>query len=404
MNHSFFPLMQEPVPATEQWSHSVLGDQNFSRARGLLAWWYRHTTPLDPPVGATFAQRDRVRRGRIASAIMLFLGSVLLLVAPIGLLGPNKQILYTALTVWVVIGVCIALNRRGKVNLVGVLICLSVNVGMYVSILRAPGGLSLDDKDILYLLVFAELFIGAMLPVNWVFVPALVNIAFSILELTLAPHTPAFAALLPTDRATMLFRIIQMHVLVTGVIWIVGSHAREAIQRADRAEELARLQHTLSQMHERQLQEAQRLQATIETIITTLTRQAQGEVTARMPAMEGETLWPLVGSLNTLLARYQRARQAEQEVEQARLLIQRARQIEQTFKRMQEVQTPFTEAVQDALQKSHPLFLPLTATPLAPFFQQLNGKYLSLRSPQAARLSVRPQQTRESNHLFEQEW
>ncbi len=400
MNHSLFPLMHEPVPATEQWSHTVLGDQNFSHATGLLAWWYRHTAPSDPPVGATFNQRDRVRRGRIASAIMLFLGSVLLLVAPIGLLGPNKQILYTALTVWVVLALCIALNRRGNVNLVGVLICLSVNVGMYLSILRAPGGLSLDDKDILYLLVFAELFIGAILPVNWVFLPALINIAFSMLELTLAPHTPQLAALLPTDRATILFRIIQMHVLVTGVVWIVGTHAREAIKRADRAEELARLQHTLSQMHERQLQEAQRLQATIETMIVTLTRQAQGELSARVPAMEGETLWPLVGSLNTLLARYQRARQAEQEVEQTRLLMQRAYQIEQTFKRMQDTQAPFTDAVQHALQESHPLFLPTTATPLAPFFQQLNGKYLSLRP---FRFSVQRPEPRATSSMLEQE-
>ncbi len=400
MQPSLFPLRQAPTPATEQWSHTVLGDQNFSSTTGLLAWWYRHTAPADPPVGATFAQRDRVRRGRLASAIMLFLGSVLLLVAPIGLLGPNKQILYTALTVWGVLALCIALNRHGKVNLVGVLICLSVNVGMYLSILRAPGGLSLDDKDILYLLVFAELFIGAILPVNWVFLPALVNIAFSILELTLAPHTPQLAVLLPTDRATILFRIIQMHVLVTGVVWIVGTHAREAIKRADRAEELARLQHTLSQLHERQMQDSQRLQATIETIIVTLTRQAQGEITARVPAMEGETLWPLVGSLNTLLARYQRARTAEQEIEQARPLIQRARQIEQTFKRMSEVEAPFIEAVQHALQENHPLFLPTTTTPLAPFFQHLNGHYLSLRP---FRVSPHSQETRETRTRFEQE-
>lgn len=120
-------------PTTEQWSHTVLGDHNFREAIGPLAWWYRHTAPPDPAPGTSFAVRDRVRRGRIASAIMLFLGAILVLVAPIGLLGSNKQILYTALTVWAVIAVCLVLNRRGKVNLVGVLICLSVNVGMYVS-------------------------------------------------------------------------------------------------------------------------------------------------------------------------------------------------------------------------------------------------------------------------------
>jgi len=101
------------APTTEQWSHTVLGDHNFHEAIGFLAWWYRHTAPPEPASGASFAVRDRVRRGRIASAIMLFLGAILVLVAPIGLLGPNKQILSTALIVWAVLAICLLLNRRG---------------------------------------------------------------------------------------------------------------------------------------------------------------------------------------------------------------------------------------------------------------------------------------------------
>src|SRR5579885_638411 len=116
MNNTQTRSPASPSPTPDEWSHRVLGDQNFRSARGFLAWWYAHTAPLDPPPGATFAQRDLVRRGRIASAIMLFLACVLALVAPIGVLGPNKQIFFTALTVWVVIGVCIPLNRTGKVN------------------------------------------------------------------------------------------------------------------------------------------------------------------------------------------------------------------------------------------------------------------------------------------------
>lgn len=238
MNRTPLPAQATP-PNADLWSYRVLGDQNFGSARGLLAWWYAHTAPPDPAPGATFQQRDLVRRGRIASAIMLFLSSILLVVAPIGLLGPNIQIFFTALTIWLIVAICLVLNRKGKVNLVGVLLCCSVIGGMYMSILRAPGGLSLDDKDILYLLIFSELFIGAILPVNWVFVPAAVNIAFGIVELTIAPHTPLFASLLPGSGPTILFRLIQIHVLVTAVMWIVGTHAREAIKRADRAEEIA---------------------------------------------------------------------------------------------------------------------------------------------------------------------
>src|SRR5581483_8562666 len=52
-------------PPADAWSHRVLGDQNFWTARGVLAWWYQHAAPPDPPPGATFEQRDLVRRGRI---------------------------------------------------------------------------------------------------------------------------------------------------------------------------------------------------------------------------------------------------------------------------------------------------------------------------------------------------
>jgi len=373
-------LFQEPSPPDpDLWSYRVLGDQNFSSARGLLAWWYALTAPPDPLPGTSFAQRDLVRRGRIASAIMLFLACVLTLVAPIGLLGPNKQILFTAITVWVVIAICIPLNRRGKVNLAGVLLCLSVITGLYVSILRAPGGMSPDEKDILYLLIFGELLIGVILPVNWVFVPALLNICFGVLELTMAPHTPLFAAQLLTSGPTILFRLIQIHVLVTAVIWIVGTHAQEAIKRADRAEEIARLQHALVQVTSAQVQEALQLQATIQTLITTLNRIAQGEMQARVPLVEGETLWPLAGSLNTLLARYQRAQQDAQELARIRPQVECWRQLEQSVRWMKELEGPFTATVTRALQEQQPLRLPPNQTPLAPFFRQLDGKYLSDR-------------------------
>jgi len=378
MNRTPLPE-QATLPNADLWSHRVLGDQNFSSARGLLAWWYAHTAPPDPPPGATFQQRDLVRRGRIASAIMLFLACILVLVVPIGLVGPNTQIFFTAIAVWFVIGWCLLLNRQGKVNLVGVLLCLSILTGMYLSILRAPGGMSLDDKDVLYLLIFGELFIGAILPVNWVFVPALINIAFSIFELTMAPHTALFASLLPTSGPTMLFRLIQIHVLVTAVMWIVCTHAREAIKRADRAEEIARLQHSLTYLANAQVQEGQRLERNIQTLIGTLSRVAQGDLQARVPFVEGETLWPLAGSLNTLLVRYQRARQEAQELERIRPLIEHWRQLEQALRWMKELEGPFTATVTRALQEQQPLRLPPNQTPLSPFFRQLDGKYLSDR-------------------------
>ena len=385
------PQAAEPAVTPDLWSHRVLGDHHFWSARGVLPWWYRHTAPPDPLPGASFEQRDLVRRGRIASTIMLFLACILVLVVPIGLLGPNTQIFYTAIAVWCVIGLCLVLNRKGQVNLVGLLLCLSIITGMYLSILRAPGGMSPDDKDILYLLVFGELFIGAILPVSWVFVPALINLLFGVLELTLAPHTPLFATLLLSSGPTILFRLIQLHVFVTAVMWILGLHAREAIKRADRAEEIARLQHTLAQMSHAQMQEAQQVQATVTAIIGVLTRTAQGDLLARVPVNEGETLWSLVGSLNILLARYQSARLQAEELERIRPRVEHWRQGEQALRWMQELEEPFARMVRTAVQEQHPLNLPATQTPLAPYFRLLHGKYLCEQpATPASSLFLRP--------------
>jgi hypothetical protein len=57
--------------------------QGFGR---IFGWWYRYTAPPVSSVGATFEQREKVRRGRLASTIMLALGFILIvLVGPIGI-------------------------------------------------------------------------------------------------------------------------------------------------------------------------------------------------------------------------------------------------------------------------------------------------------------------------------
>src|SRR5882724_5794869 len=75
----------------DSWVHTVLGNQNFQAKKGFFAWWYRHTSPPDPPQGASFHLRDRIRRGRIASACMLFLATILVLVALVAYLAPTNR-------------------------------------------------------------------------------------------------------------------------------------------------------------------------------------------------------------------------------------------------------------------------------------------------------------------------
>lgn len=190
----------------DSWVHTVLGDQNFQAQKGFFAWWYRHTCPPDPSPGASFQQRDRVRRGRIASACMLFLALILVLVAVIAFVGPNRQIATIIYTLYPMIVLCVVLNRRGMVTLVGVLLTLGIVGGMCLTLVTTAlrGGLSPNDKDILYLLFFAELFVAAILPIHWVFVVAVLGDVRSCCERLQEAASTESAQMMPSVTCSLI--------------------------------------------------------------------------------------------------------------------------------------------------------------------------------------------------------
>lgn len=353
----------------DAWLYTVLGDQNFEQQRGFFPWWYRLTSPPDAGPGASLQQRDRLRRSRLASALMLFLLTVLLLAGTIGAIGSNRTILAVCTTMFVTILLSIPLNRQGWVEVVGLIMCLGLTGGMYTSILLAPGGMSPNDKDILYLLFFSDLFVAAILPVNWVFVVALLNVLFSLFALAFWHHTPALNALLATSASIILFRLIQIHLIVSGVTWILVNNLKAAVQRADRAEEIAKLQQDVAELASQQASEKAALEQSLSLLIEVHMRVANGDLSARVPLTQENRLWQIAGPLNTLLGRYQRARQAEQEQ------LALAQRMAQAHRLVQ-------EAIRTALGQRVPIHLPMGHPLLDPLFQELNGKYIALPSHQ----------------------
>lgn len=290
---------------------NYLRDPNLdsTRPKGLLAAWYRYTSPPEPPTTATYKERDTYRRGQLASTIMLALQFILLIIIPIGLFGPNKQIFITAIFLTIIIIISALFNQRGKVNITGLILSLSLNLGICLSILRVPHGLTPDSIALFDLLVFSELFMASLLPVNWVWASALFNIVFSIYELTYAPRTPLFQAVMSTSYYAVVSRPIQLHLLVTVVLFLWVVNANRAIKRADRAEEIAKLQHDLAQQSRAIKGQKQLLDRSIDQIVETLMRWSNGATNARIPLNNENALWQVAGSINNLLSRVQRSRQ-----------------------------------------------------------------------------------------------
>jgi len=144
--------------------------------------------------------------------------------------------------------------------------------------------------------------------------------------MTLLPHTKELDAVLNVAFAGIVTPIIlsQMIVSVVAYLWVTG--AVRAIMRADRAEEIARLEHDLALKAEMAAQQKEQLEASIQKVVDTHTRVANGDFSARVPLTRDNILWQISGSLNNLLSRLQRLRQDANELMQVKAALQQSRE------------------------------------------------------------------------------
>jgi len=368
------PSTHNRTEAPDTWSYGVLGDHLFrdqtTLFARLLGWWARHTSLPDAKPGASFAERDRVRRARIASPMMLFLAILLLLVAVIAFLGHNPNLLPVVETLYPIIVLCLFLNRKGFVTWVGVLLSLGLVGGMCMTLVITAlhGGLRPIDTQILFLLFFDEMFFAMLLPINAVFLVALLNMLISLAVLNLAPQAPALTVLLAHGGSfSTLFRLGQIHVIVPFALWVLVKTMQEQTQRANMAEELARLEHDLSELASQQAEQNAALEQSITLLLTVHTCVANGDLNARVPLTHDLVLWDVAGQLNNLIARYQKARQD----------VQQAEQLARSHQQMMELYPVFRQAVQQAVREQRPLQVPRSGTALDLFLKELGGVALS---------------------------
>ncbi len=292
----------------DPWWYTVLGDHNFEKKKGFFAWWYRWTSLPDPGAEATFEQLNLFRKSRTASAFLLYLALVLIIVAGVAQWGPNKQIWTVIYILYPVIALSCWLNQRGLVTLVGIMLSSGLLGGMCLTLFvtATHGGISSTDKDIIFLLFFDELFVAALLPVNWVFIVAIVNVLISLYILNIAPHTLEFAMMLPASYFSIIFRLMQIHFLVPVIMWVLENKCLAAIRRADRATETARLQHAFGVMEAEKAKAKEKLEQSIALITKTHAEVANGNLSARVPVEQGNNvLWAIAVPLNNLIHRYQ---------------------------------------------------------------------------------------------------
>ncbi len=282
--------------------------------KGLLGWWLRLTAPSWPVHMPPIGERERLRKAELTSLSILAVALLLAALLSANLARPATAA--SALLAGAGLVAAAALNRGGWTRTATYLVPSILMLVVAGAIVWADGGLQLATVpayDLFVLPIFLTSLIGDR-RAPWAF--ATLAIAFILCDVILQPHALITAGGVPGfDDMQYALNIEGWWGLVNGPLalalfaafigWLGALSVESAITRADRAEEVAALEHQAAE-HKRQLEVG------VRQILATHVRVANGDFAARAPLGRDNVLWQIGSSLNNLIARMQRTAQAEQ--------------------------------------------------------------------------------------------
>ncbi|GCE47007.1 hypothetical protein EI42_00532 [Thermosporothrix hazakensis] len=283
--------------------------------RNPLQWWFRISCIPEPAPTAPLIQREKFRRARLASIILLLLQVYAITSLPAGFFGTNKMLaffLFGAIAANTIAMIC---NRHGYITAAGLLIVGNVMFTTTSNILTTPGGLSLSTLPLFDLQVIYLVLCASILPAYYVFIFAGLSSAFTILGILFLPHQPDLAAALPIAGVGLISLPIAIQLVVAFLAFLWVRSATQAIARADRAEQIALLERDIAESRQQIAEQKERLEAAIQEISQALLHANTGRGFTKI-STQSNPLWNIIGPINNMIARMERSRQLEYEYQQ----------------------------------------------------------------------------------------
>lgn len=205
-------------------------------------WWIRMTSfGWDQPQ-ETIEQREKVRRSRMTSWIILAM--LIALVAFIPATLSDKASAFTVLIAFICMFINIFLNRKGFVTIAGTFLVVLTSTAVMAVVVGSPDGkIHLVYLPALDVLVISVILGASILPRIAAFIIAFVNVILIYSDLLLQPLSPDLhQAIAQYGMPVIAGRpvVIQIVAAVIAYLWTRGMD--QAIRRADRAEELRALE------------------------------------------------------------------------------------------------------------------------------------------------------------------
>lgn len=273
---------------------------------GPFGWWYALVAPRVTSAEPSLAERELLRRGRLAALLLLAIIALGLAGLPVATANPSKSALYGDIIGLVGCGIGLALNRRGMVTAAGGILAGLLVVGFAGIVATTPGGLGAPDLVLLPLLAQAELVAVSLLAPWSVFLVALVNSVFVVYALLALPLDDTLKGYLaqPADAALIIAPLVALYLIVAIVTYLWVRGATQALVARDRAEEVAALEHVVAEQR-------RNLEIGVRQLLDTHVRVANGDLAARAPVTRENELWQVGVALNNLINRLQKANEAQ---------------------------------------------------------------------------------------------
>lgn len=289
------------------WPAPNLPPEANRKPSGLWHAWVVLTGPGDDAPQRTLEQRSRLRRARLSSVVMFGMLVLAVGILPLGLKDPTHATLGADAVLVLAVLFAAVLNRFGQVTFAALVLVAVLLFAIAGAVLGAV------NLDFIYLPAFDLLALviavaAAVLPRRLMWLAALAAIAFIVVDMFLQPRTPELDAFVATNGVYALMARPILLVLVTAILLHLLSWSLEnEVRRADRAEEIAAMEHTI-------VEQKRQLDIGVQQILDTHVRVANGDFSARAPTTQDNVLWQIAASLNNLLSRLQKSGQAEHQL------------------------------------------------------------------------------------------
>src|ERR1051326_1203242 len=285
----------QPPPAQDDPSNT-----GSARRTGALGWWINLTAPPWPDHPLPIAARERLRKAELTSVSILAIFACLIALVSNSLADPATAGAVAAIAISLLIAAI--LNRTGRTRIAAYIVPSVMLLIMMANL--SQGSIGLIDLPIYDLMVVPIILVSIIGDRRAPRIFAAIAIAFVIGSYVLSIHATitlpdgkTFDGIAYEQTIYGIFGMLNRHVALLFFAalfgWMGARSVEQAIARADRAEEIARLEHAFAE-------QTRQLEYGIREIQQVHVRVANGDYNARAPLTQDHILWQIAYALNNL--------------------------------------------------------------------------------------------------------